>query len=149
MAAGQYAAVDTCADSCAVRIGVNVTADTSAGSATISSVSPTTGYANGAAIAGPGIPSGATIVGGAGSSTVTISSPATASAGGVGLSVDQSYQPPSADGLHVVVLDRTTLVPVVNRTVTTTQDLASALTDPDPGARVGHFFPSPGWTTSG
>ena len=73
---GQYAPVDTCAGgSCAVGVGVNVTATSSAGSAQITSVSPVTGYADGAAVGGPGIPSGATIVSGAGTSTLTISQP--------------------------------------------------------------------------
>jgi hypothetical protein len=136
---GQYAPVDTCAgSSCAVRIGVNVTANVSVGSATITSVTPNIGYANGATIAGPGIPDGATIVSGAGTPTLTISSPATASATAVGLAVDQTY-PAGANGLHVVTLDRTTLKPIVNQTVTTTTGLASALTTPGPNATVGHF----------
>ena len=141
---GQYAPVDTCAgSSCAVGVGVNVTATTSAGSAQITSVSPVTGYADGAAVGGPGIPSGATIVSGAGTSTLTISSPATASATAVGLNVNQSY-PAGANGLHVVALDRTTLAPILNQTVTNTTDLHTALTTTGPYATVGHFLPSPG-----
>ena len=126
-----------------MSVGVNVTATTSAGSAQITSVSPVTGYADGAAVGGPGIPSGATIVSGAGTSTLTISSPATASATAVGLTVNQSY-PAGANGLHVVALDRTTLAPILNQTVTNTTDLHTALTTTGPYATVGHFLPSPG-----
>ena len=140
----QYAAVDTCPtpQDCDVQIGVNAAGTTSAGSATITSVIPTTGYADGATIEGPGIPSGATIVSGAGTETLTISSPATASAT-VGLSVNQSYPSPDPDGFQVVVLDRTTLSPILNATATTPADLLKDITDKgSQQTTVGHFVGS-------
>ncbi len=139
-----YSSVDTCAGSnCAVRVGVNIAATTTAGSATITSVTPTTGYADGASIAGPGIPSGATIASGAGTSTLTISSPAGASESGAALIVHQDYAPTSgASGLHVVAVDRTTLAPILNRTVNNTTDLQSAL-QAGPIPAVGHLRLTP------
>ena len=155
----QYAPVDTCAGSnCAVRIGVNVTGTTSKGSATITSVTSSNDYANGATIEGPGIPPGATIVSGALSSTLTISSPATASATAIGLTVNQSYPPPRANGLHIMELDRATLTPYLNETVTTTSDLlssSSAASFPRPTRAVGaavrksSTHPRAGWMTKG
>ena len=56
---------------------------------------------------------------------------------------DQLYQPgPGVSGIHVVAVDRTTLAPIVNRTVTTTDNLLAALTTPGPSTSVGHFVPS-------
>jgi hypothetical protein len=140
--ADQYASVDTCAGpTCAVRIGVTVSADTSEGSDTLTSVTPTTGYANGATIRGPGIPS-ATIVSGAGTLTLKISRPATASETAVGLTVNQSYEPGAdANGLHVVGLYRSTLAQYINQTVTSTTDLLTALSDAGPAQFVGHYLP--------
>ena len=43
-----------------------------------------------------------------------------------------------------MALDRTTLAPILNQTVTNTTDLLSALTTTGPYATVGHFLPSPG-----
>lgn len=141
----QYAPVDTCAGSnCAVRIGVNVTGTTSNGSATITSVTSSNDYANGATIEGPGIPPGATIVSGARSSTLTISSPAIASATAIGLTVNQSYPPPRANGLHIMELDRATLTPYLNETVTTTSDLLSAFRNTSQNSfLLGRILPSP------
>jgi hypothetical protein len=145
---GQYEPVDTCSGSrCAVRIGVSVRGTTSAGSTVITSVTPIAGYAIGATIAGPGIPSGTTIdtaAYGGGIATLYLSKAATASAAGVGLTVYQDYDPPQANGLHVVALDRTTLAPILNQTVTNTTDLLSAFRTTGPYAKVGHFLPSPG-----
>lgn len=61
---------------------VAVTATVTQNSATITSVSPTTGYANGATLTGTGIPSGTTIQSGAGTSTITMSAQATSAAPG-------------------------------------------------------------------
>ena len=113
----------------------------SEGSDTLTSVTPTTGYANGATIRGPGIPS-ATIVSGAGTSTLKISSRATASKTAVGLTVNQSYEPGAdANGLHVVTLYRATLAPFLNQTVTNTTDLLSVLSNAGPAQFVGHYVP--------
>ena len=58
---------------------------------------------------------------------------------------DQLYQPtPGASGIHVVAVDRTTLAPILNRTVTTTANLVAALTTSGSSGLVGHFVPSTG-----
>ena len=54
---------------------------------------------------------------------------------------NQDYPPPGPNGLHVVELDRTTLAPIANRTVTTAADLLSVISHG--GVRygnVGHFL---------
>jgi hypothetical protein len=62
------------------------TATTVNGSATITAVAPTTGWANGMHIAGAGIPADTIILSGAGTSTMVLSNPCTASASGVAIS---------------------------------------------------------------
>ena len=79
---------------------------------------------------------------GAGTSTLTISSPATASATGVGLTVNQDYAPRGSDGLHIVVLNRTTLASFFNLTVNNSADLLASLTAIGYWP-VGHFLPPP------
>lgn len=64
---------------------VLATGDTSNGSSSITNVSPTTGFANGQPISGPGIPAGTTISSGAGTSTLVLSQNATATATGVSI----------------------------------------------------------------
>jgi hypothetical protein len=61
---------------------VAITATVTSNSATITSVSPVTGYSNGATLTGTGIPSGTTILSGAGTSTITMSAQASAAAPG-------------------------------------------------------------------
>lgn len=67
----------------------------------------------------------------------------TCTAGGCAVSVgSQTYSPAAGvNGFHVVVLDRTTLAPIANRTVTTVVDLETALTGTGP--TVGHFYIQP------
>jgi hypothetical protein len=56
---------------------------------------------------------------------------------------DKSYPPVAgASGLQVVEVDRTTLTPIVNRTVNTAAGLLSALTSPGGQQRVGHVVGS-------
>lgn len=59
------------------------TGDTASGSPTLSNITPTTGWANGDVVTGPGIPAGTTITAGAGTATMTMSANATATATGV------------------------------------------------------------------
>jgi hypothetical protein len=49
------------------------TGDTTSGTATITNVSPTTGWTNGMSVAGPGISAGTVVLSGAGTSTLTLS----------------------------------------------------------------------------
>ncbi len=49
---------------------------------------------------------------------------------------------PGPNGLQVLELDRTTLAPIVNRTVTTEADFLSALTAAGGQQRVGHVVGS-------
>src|SRR5262245_10536922 len=58
----------------------NGTATTTVGSANLTAVTPTTGWKNGMAITGPGIPAGTTILSGAGTATMVMSKNATAAA---------------------------------------------------------------------
>ena len=55
---------------------------------------------------------------------------------------------PGVSGFHVVVLDRTTLQPILNRTVTTTADLLP-LSPSSPARPSGTCSSRPIWTTSG
>lgn len=50
----------------------------------------------------------------------------------------RTYPSPGPNGLQVLELDRTTLAPIVDRTVTTEADLLSALTSPGRQQKVGH-----------
>ncbi len=144
----QYASIDTCSNSdgnsCTVRFGSTVAGSYSAGSTTITDVSPRVTTDVPSTIEGPGIPPGTFIVSGAPSSTLTISRPTTAAATGAVLTVTSYLPPPAPNGLHVVILDRTTLRLILNQTVTNTTDLLSALRTTGPYATVGHFLPSPG-----
>ncbi|MBV8954137.1 MAG: hypothetical protein JO179_08355, partial [Solirubrobacterales bacterium] len=146
--ASQYASIDTCSNSdgnsCTVRIRSTVAGTYSAGSTTIRDVSPIVTTSIPSTIEGPGIQPGTFIQTGAGTSSLTIDKPTTASATGVVLTVTSYLPPRGADGLHVVVLDRTTLRTILDQTVTNTTDLLSALRDAGPFATVGHFLQSPG-----
>ena len=51
-----------------------------------------------------------------------------------------TYPSPGPNGMQVLELDRTTLAPIVNRTVTTQADLLSALTAAGGQQHVGHAF---------
>jgi hypothetical protein len=144
----QYASIDTCSNSdgnsCTVRIGSTVAGTYSAGSTTITDVSPDVTTDIPSTIEGPGIQPGTFIASGAGTSSLTITKPTTAAATGAVLTVTSYLPPPGANGLHVVVLDRTTLRTILNQTVTNTTGLLSALQDSGPYATVGHFLASPG-----
>ena len=144
----QYASIDTCSNSdgnsCTVRIGSTVAGTYSAGSTTITDVSPDVTTDIPSTIEGPGIPPGTFIKSGAGTSTLTISRPTTAAATGAVLTVTSYLPPPGANDLHVVVLDRTTLRTILNETVTNTTDPLSAFRDSGPYATVGHFLAPPG-----
>jgi hypothetical protein len=144
----QYASIDTCTNadgnSCTVSFGSTVAGTYSAGSTTITNVNPPVTTNVPSIIEGPGIQPGTFIVTGAPSSTLTISKPTTDAATGAALTVTSFLPPPAANGLHVVVLDRTTLVRILDQTVTSTTDLLSALRTTAPSATVGHFLPSPG-----
>lgn len=59
------------------------TANTTSGSANLTSVSTTTGWVNGMPVAGPNIPAGTTILSGAGTATMVMSANASATAAGV------------------------------------------------------------------
>jgi hypothetical protein len=91
----------------------NVTAGVPAGTATTTSaspnltvVAPTTGWQNGMAVSGAGIPAGTTIVSGAGTATMVMSANATASAAGVAITGAGGAGPIShtypANGTYVV-----------------------------------------------
>ena len=53
-----------------------------------------------------------------------------------------SYPSPGPNGLHIVAVDRTSLAPILNRTVTTASDLLSALTAAGVQQQVGTFVGS-------
>lgn len=65
---------------------VTVTGNTTSGSTSVTSISPTTGLTNGISVSGAGIPAGTTLVSGAGTSSWTLSQAATATASGVSIS---------------------------------------------------------------
>ena len=141
----QYGSVDTCSNDpghpqpCSVRIGSTVTGTVTAGSTTITDVSPRLNTSAPSTIEGPGVPSSVIVA--SGPSTLTLSQPATASATNVALTVN-SYYDPGPNGFHVVILDRTTLAPILNQTVTSAPDLLNALTAAGGQQGVGHFVGS-------
>ena len=70
-----------------------VTGNTTSGSTSVTSISPTTGVTNGVSVSGAGIPAGTTLVSGAGTANWTLSQAATATASGVSITAMGALTP--------------------------------------------------------